>query len=57
MMNRRKKKNQEITGRIHGTYATQAISYPDKRQDKTNIAIPDDYNVEANRNWVNENKK
>lgn len=51
------KQGKRMIGRIHGTYATQAISSPDKRDAKTNAAIPSDDNVEAGKAWVDENKK
>ncbi len=40
-----------------GVFITQAISQPDRRQEKTNIAMPNDENVTINRKWVEENKK
>ena len=40
-----------------GTFITQPISQPDSRQKNTNVAMPNDENVELNRDWVDENKK
>ena len=39
------------------TFRTQAISQPDSRGPKTNMAIPDDDNVALNKEWVEVNKK
>lgn len=38
-------------------FRTQAISQPDRRDPKTNMAIPDDANVELNREWIEVNEK
>lgn len=38
-------------------YRTQAISQPNKRQKKTRVALPDEENVEAARQWIITNKK
>ena len=51
------KQRKRIVGQVHGSYATQAISSADKRDAKTNVAIPSDENVEAGKAWVDENKK
>ncbi len=42
---------------ITKAYATQAISQPDSRKEGSNIAIPNDENVEYNKHFVDENKK
>lgn len=42
---------------ITGAYRTQAISQPDSRKEGSNVAIPDDENVEYNKKFVDENKK
>ncbi|MBR5773447.1 MAG: DUF3787 domain-containing protein [Clostridia bacterium] len=42
---------------ITGAYRTQAISQPDSRQEGSNVAIPDDENVELNKAFVDENQK
>ena len=42
---------------ITGAYQTQAISQPDSREKGTNVAIPNDENVEYNKKFVDENKK
>lgn len=39
------------------TFLTQAISQKDHVQEGTNVSLPDDENVTAARNWVNQNKK
>ncbi len=38
-------------------YQIQAISQPDKRKKGSNVALPDDENVELNKAFVDENKK
>ena len=48
------KRNKRI---ITGAFETQAISQPDSRQKGTNVAIPNDENVEYNKKFVDENKK
>ncbi|NLB37223.1 MAG: DUF3787 domain-containing protein [Clostridiales bacterium] len=40
-----------------GVYITQPISQPDSRQEKTNVALPNDDNVGYNKDWVDENGK
>lgn len=42
---------------ITGAYITQPISQPDSRAPGSNIALPDDPNVDYNREWSIENKK
>ncbi|MBR5273510.1 MAG: DUF3787 domain-containing protein [Clostridia bacterium] len=42
---------------ITKAYATQAISQPDSRKKGSNMAIPNDENVEMNKKFVDENKK
>ncbi|MEG0979818.1 MAG: hypothetical protein RR911_00565 [Oscillospiraceae bacterium] len=42
---------------ITGAYITQPNSQPDTRAKKTDVALPDDYNVCLNRDWSIENKK
>lgn len=51
------KPSELIVGRGHGTYRTQAISQADSRLEKSNVACPNDENVERARHWVNENHK
>ena len=53
----KKKTNQRIIGRIHGTFETQPLSSPDKRAKQSGIALPDDQNVLENKKWVDENQK
>jgi len=49
-----KKKNKKTatTG-----FDTQAISIPDRREEKSRVALPDDKNVETAREFIIENKK
>ena len=51
------KKTDKKRNKLTKTFQTQPISQPDKTDPRTNIALPNDENVEANRNWVNMNKK
>lgn len=51
------KKNFKKQDKVTSTYITQPISQPDSRQPETNVAIPDDENVELNREWIEENEK
>ncbi|MDD2361861.1 MAG: hypothetical protein PHH84_02710 [Oscillospiraceae bacterium] len=44
-------------GRIHGTFATQAVTDTTDKFDETNAPNPSDENVEQGRDWVNHNKK
>lgn len=39
------------------TFVTQAISQKNHVQESTDVSLPDDDNVTAARNWVNQNKK
>lgn len=53
-----KKQKQAIEGKdITSLFETQAISQPDDRQEKTDVALPDTENVVRARNWIIENKK
>ena len=42
---------------ITKAYQAQAISQPDKRKKGSNVALPDDENVELNKEFVDENEK
>ncbi len=46
-----------IWGDIKGTFETQAISDTSSRQPKTGIAIPSDFCVAENKDWVDFNEK
>ncbi len=52
-----KKKRKDKSADLYKTYITQPISQADSRQQKTGVAMPNDANVESNREWVEENKK
>lgn len=52
-----KKDKQNINKNSLSAFATQPISQADKKQKHTNVALPDDENVTAERNWCNENEK
>ncbi|HZJ78154.1 MAG TPA: DUF3787 domain-containing protein [Clostridia bacterium] len=49
--------NSRDKSKVTGAFVTQPISQPDKRQNKTDVAMPDDDNVVHNKNWVDENQK
>lgn len=51
------KKKNNVRHKIGKTYITQPISQADARQHQTGVALPNDDNVESNREWVEENKK
>ena len=51
------KQKEKRTKQTLKAYQTQAISQADHHQSKTNIAIPNDENVERAKDWVDENKK
>lgn len=51
------KKKNNFPEKVTSTYITQPISQADSRQKGTNVAIPDDENVELNRKWIEENQK
>ena len=42
---------------ITKAYETHPISQPDSRKEGSNVALPDDENVERAKNFVDENKK
>ncbi|HCA30222.1 MAG TPA: hypothetical protein DEP23_11975 [Ruminococcaceae bacterium] len=46
-----------VIGKIHGTFATQAVTDTTDRFEETNVARPSDENVKEGREWVNYNKK
>lgn len=46
-----------ILGRVHGAFATQAVTDTSDRFADTNVARPSDENAKENREWVNYNKK
>lgn len=52
-----KHKQKPAHNKIGKTYITQPISQADARQNQTQVALPNDINVERNREWVEENKK
>jgi len=54
--NKKKIRNSK-DGNMTGVYITQPISQPDSRQEKTNVAMPNDDNVSYNKDWVDENGK
>lgn len=56
-MNSNIKQKEKRTKLTLKAYQTQAISQADHHQSKTNIAIPNDENVERAKDWVDENKK
>lgn len=41
---------------LTGAYITQPISQPDERAPDSQIAMPDEQNVDLNRDWIIENK-
>lgn len=43
--------------KLPGKFITQPISQPDKRQKKTDIALPNEENVLRNKIWVDNNSK
>lgn len=57
VMKQVKKDKQNINKNSLSAFATQPISQADKKQKHTNVALPDDENVTAERNWCNENEK
>lgn len=60
MFENNKIRNKKIKVKVpiaKNAFLTQPISQPDERQDQTNVAMPNDENVELNRGWVIENKK
>ena len=46
-----------IWGEVKGTYETQAISDATHRQARTNVALPSDFCVKENKDWVDSNHK
>ncbi len=52
-----KKIRKDKSADLYKTYITQPISQADSRQQNTGVAMPNDANVESNREWVEENKK
>lgn len=52
----KKKMHDQPPPEIIGINETQPISQPDSREDGTNVAIPNDANVQRNKNWVDENQ-
>lgn len=50
-------KNRHVVRDDYAQYAPQAINRADSRQNKTNVAMPDDDNVEEAKNWVTFNEK
>lgn len=57
MKKEKQNQNLKMNSNTLGTFITQPISQPDKRQEHTNVAIPNDENVEINREWIEENQK
>lgn len=53
-MKRQQKRTYHKLGKA---YITQPVSQADTRQEKTQVALPNDMNVERNREWIEENKK
>lgn len=52
-----KKRKQHVNRKLGKVYLTQPISQADARQKNSGTALPNDTNVEINREWVEENKK
>lgn len=46
-----------LSGRVYGTYRTQAITDNTHQYPETGVARPDDDNVKEGRDWVNFNQK
>jgi len=54
----RKQKKQARQTPLHiRAFATQPISQPDHRQERTGVALPEDENVQRNKDWVERNEK
>lgn len=52
-----KRKKRQKSPELFKTYITQPISQADARQQKTGVALPNEENVERNREWIEENQK
>ena len=52
-----KQKKHRKSPELFKTYITQPISQADARQKKTDVALPNEENVERNREWIEENEK
>ena len=53
----KKKKSPKCKRPSDIAYHYNAINQPDERQEKTNVAMPNDENVERAKNWVDFNEK
>lgn len=51
-----KSKGKKIYSKDKNKYIGEAIKRPDSRDDKTNMAIPDDRDVEIAREWIERNQ-
>lgn len=56
-MSSKKKRKDILLRRVHGAFATQAVTDTTHRFPRTNVARPSDECVEANRDWVDFNEK
>lgn len=52
-----KRQQKPIHRKLGKAYITQPVSQADARQEKTQVALPNDMNVERNREWIEENQK
>lgn len=51
------KNEQNLKYKGKNAFITQAILQKDNVQEKTNVSLPSDENVDEARDWVNHNKK
>jgi len=51
------KNEQNLKYKGKNAFITQAILQKDSVQEKTNVSLPSDENVDEARDWVNHNKK
>lgn len=52
-----KRQQKAMHHKLGKAYITQPVSQADARQAKTQVALPNDMNVERNREWIEENQK
>ncbi|MBR7092804.1 MAG: hypothetical protein IKI50_06450 [Clostridia bacterium] len=53
---KRKHRKRSVTAGIHGAFATQAISSPDRHLPQSGVSVPADERVRAAREWCEEHK-